>query len=67
MLTPVAGNLHAWAVEDGATVEKGQVIAIMEAMKMETSILAPCAGQLKIGKEPGGYFDAKSVIGRIEA
>ncbi|MCF5585591.1 biotin/lipoyl-binding protein, partial [Pseudomonas syringae] len=66
VLTPVAGNLHAWAVEEGATVEKGQVIAIMEAMKMETSILAPCAGQLKVGKEPGGYFEAKSVIGRIE-
>ncbi|EGH06313.1 carbamoyl-phosphate synthase subunit L, partial [Pseudomonas savastanoi pv. glycinea str. race 4] len=67
VLTPVAGNLHAWAVEDGATVEKGQVIAIMEAMKMETSILAPCAGTVQISKEPGGYLEAKVVIGRVEA
>ncbi|KPX56603.1 Glycine dehydrogenase [Pseudomonas amygdali pv. photiniae] len=67
VLTPVAGNLHAWAVEDGATVEKGQVIAIMEAMKMETSILAPCAGIVQISKEPGGYLEAKVVIGRVEA
>ncbi|GAB7530825.1 biotin carboxylase N-terminal domain-containing protein [Pseudomonas sp. 3A(2025)] len=64
--TPVAGNLHAWVVEDGATVEAGQVIAVMESMKMETSVLAPCAGQLSIKEKPGRYLDAKVTIGRIE-
>jgi acetyl-CoA/propionyl-CoA carboxylase biotin carboxyl carrier protein len=64
--TPVAGNLHAWTVEDGATVEAGQVVAVMEAMKMETSITAPHAGRLSIGQEPGGYFEAGTVLGRIE-
>lgn len=66
IITPVAGNLHAWVVEDGAPVQAGQVIAVMEAMKMETSVLAPCAGQLTIGEQPGNYFEAKAMIGRIE-
>lgn len=64
--TPVAGNLHAWVVEDGATVEAGQVIAVMESMKMETSVLAPCAGVLSIKEQPGRYMEAKVTIGCIE-
>lgn len=64
--TPVAGNLHAWVVEDGAAVEAGQVIAVMESMKMETSVLAPCAGVLSINEQPGRYMEAKVTIGRIE-
>ncbi|RMQ49856.1 Biotin carboxylase/biotin carboxyl carrier protein [Pseudomonas cichorii] len=66
VLTPVAGNLHAWVVADGESVQAGQVIAVMEAMKMETSILAPCAGQLQIAEQPGRYFEAKSKVARIE-
>lgn len=65
VVTPVAGNLHSWVVEDGELVEAGQVVAVIEAMKMETSILAPCAGRLQIGEQPGGYFEAKFKIGRI--
>jgi len=64
--SPVAGNLHAWVVEDGATVEAGQVIAVMESMKMETSILAACAGKLQIKEQAGRYFEANAVLGRIE-
>jgi acetyl-CoA/propionyl-CoA carboxylase biotin carboxyl carrier protein len=66
VVTPVAGNLHAWVVEDGAVVEAGQVVAVMEAMKMETSVLAPCGGRLRTSCQPGGYYDARARIGRIE-
>ena len=66
VITPVAGNLHAWVIEDGAQVQAGQVIAVMEAMKMETSILAPCAGTLRIAEQPGNYFEARASIGRID-
>ncbi len=66
VITPVAGNLYAWVVEEGETVSSGQVIAVVEAMKMETSVLAPCAGQVKISQPAGGYFEAGAAIGRIE-
>ncbi len=65
VLTPVAGNLHAWVVSDGESVSAGQVIAVVEAMKMETSILAPCEGEVQIAKQAGAYFEAGCVIGRI--
>jgi len=66
VLTPVAGNLHTWVVEDGESVSAGQVIAVVEAMKMETSVLAPCDGQVQIAKQAGDYFEAGAVIGRIK-
>lgn len=65
--TPIAGNLHTWLVEDGANVEAGQVIAVMEAMKMETSLTAPCSGMLEILETPGSYYEAGSKIGRINS
>ncbi|KTT21532.1 acetyl-CoA carboxylase [Pseudomonas oryzihabitans] len=66
LTTPVAGNLHAWTVEDGATVAAGQVVAVMEAMKMETQVLAPRAGRLAITQAAGDYLAAGTVLGRIE-
>lgn len=66
LLTPVAGNLHTWVVEDGATVSSGQVVAVVEAMKMESSVLAPCAGRVHISQQAGDYFEAGAVIGRIQ-
>ncbi|MNZ91290.1 Acetyl-/propionyl-coenzyme A carboxylase alpha chain [compost metagenome] len=65
--TPIAGNLHTWLVEDGANVEAGQVIAVMEAMKMETSLTAPYSGMLEILETPGSYYEAGSKIGRINS
>ncbi|MDH0729236.1 ATP-grasp domain-containing protein [Pseudomonas sichuanensis] len=65
--TSIAGNLHTWLVEDGANVEAGQVIAVMEAMKMETSLMAPCSGKLEILETPGSYYEAGSKIGRINS
>ena len=38
------GNILSVNVQVGATVEKGQVLCILEAMKMENEIMAPEAG-----------------------
>jgi pyruvate carboxylase subunit B len=42
----VSGNVWKLLVSVGDKVEKGQVIAILEAMKMEIDIEAPCAGSI---------------------
>ncbi len=42
----VNGNVWKILVEVGQKIEKGQVIAILEAMKMEIDIEAPCAGTI---------------------
>jgi carbamoyl-phosphate synthase L chain ATP-binding len=43
---PMAGTLLAWKAEEGETVAEGQLVAVMEAMKMEMQVTAPCAGTL---------------------
>ncbi len=41
------GGVVSLAVEEGASVEAGAVVATIEAMKMEASITAPVAGTVK--------------------
>jgi len=43
---PMPGKIIGLKVEPGEAVEKGQVLVIMEAMKMEHRIEAPCAGKV---------------------
>jgi 3-methylcrotonyl-CoA carboxylase alpha subunit len=43
---PMHGKLLAILVEPGAAVIKGQRLAVIEAMKMEHSLLAPVAGRV---------------------
>ncbi len=46
MNAPLAGNIWKVHAKPGDTVEEGQVLLILEAMKMETEIRAPRAGQI---------------------
>ncbi|HOY22854.1 MAG TPA: sodium-extruding oxaloacetate decarboxylase subunit alpha [Cellvibrio sp.] len=41
---PLAGNIIKVFVSVGDEVEEGEVLLLLEAMKMETQISAPCAG-----------------------
>ncbi|KRH98932.1 acetyl/propionyl/methylcrotonyl-CoA carboxylase subunit alpha [Curvibacter sp. PAE-UM] len=44
LTAPMPGKVVSFAVKAGDTVSKGQVLAVMEAMKMEHTIAAPAAG-----------------------
>jgi len=50
---PIPGTLRQWLVEDGAEVTKGEAVAVMEAMKMETRLTAPRAGRISLLIETG--------------
>ena len=41
---PMPGNILKVSVSVGDRVAEGQVLVILEAMKMENEIMAPCAG-----------------------
>ena len=43
---PMPGSILAVNVNVGDTVSEGQVLMILEAMKMENEIMAPCAGKI---------------------
>jgi oxaloacetate decarboxylase alpha subunit len=42
--SPLAGNIVRIPVRTGEQVAAGQVVLVLEAMKMETEVRAPCAG-----------------------
>ncbi len=62
---PMSGLLQAWKVEDDAQVEAGQLIAVLEAMKMETQVLAHRAGRVTHLAEAGAPVSAGSPLARI--
>ncbi|TGN59756.1 acetyl-CoA carboxylase biotin carboxyl carrier protein subunit, partial [Paracoccus liaowanqingii] len=63
---PVAGTLSLWQVADGAEVAAGQVIAIVEAMKMETRVEAPHAGRLTRLAAEGDMLAQDAPLARID-
>ena len=46
-LPPMPGTILEVRVTEGATVKKGDILLILEAMKMENEIMAPCDGTIK--------------------
>ncbi len=42
--SPMPGTILSVNVQNGASVKKGDVLMILEAMKMENEIMAPCDG-----------------------
>ena len=44
---PMPGNIMKVNCKVGASVKKGDILLILEAMKMENEILAPCDGTVK--------------------
>ena len=63
--SPIAGNLHAWKVGEGDAVREGDVIAVMEAMKMEMQVAAHRAGRITLQAAAGSYQAAGACIARI--
>lgn len=63
---PIAGSIQAWKIEDGAQVQAGDLLAVMEAMKMEVQVTAARAGTIRLVAQPGAFVNAGEAIGRYE-
>ena len=46
--SPVPGTVLRISVSDGQSVAKGEEILVLDVMKMETPITAPCSGRVSI-------------------
>jgi acetyl-CoA/propionyl-CoA carboxylase biotin carboxyl carrier protein len=62
---PVPGTLVRWLADDGAEVEAGQDVAVIDAMKMETRVPAHRAGTLRHAAGPGDAVSIGSALGDI--
>ncbi|QYA04635.1 biotin carboxylase N-terminal domain-containing protein [Rhizobium sp. B21/90] len=65
LLAPLSGNLVHWTVSSGEHVEQGSVVAMMDAMKMETAVTAPWSGILTIAVEAGSSQPAGTILAHI--
>lgn len=59
---PVSGTLQSFKIVDGADVAEGELVAVMEAMKMETQVLASKAGRLRLRVKEGDYLQAGDTL-----
>ncbi len=63
----IPGNVYKVLVKQGDKVEAGQPIAVLEAMKMETNVIAPLAGTVtKIHVKEGQRVVAGELIAELE-
>ncbi len=67
IVSPMPGQVISLAVGVGDRVEKGELLAVIEAMKMEHSIYAPCAGEVtEIDCAPGQRVDEHTRLLALE-
>lgn len=66
VISPMPGTILDVKVSIGQSVKKGDVICVLEAMKMENDIPAPCDGVIaSINVQKGSSIDANDVIASI--
>lgn len=64
---PMPGTILSVNVAVGDTVEKGTVLMILEAMKMENEIMSPCAGKVTfVGVTKGQNVNTGDALCTIE-
>ena len=59
---PMPGNILDIKVSNGAAVKKGDVLIILEAMKMENEIIAPCDGTVNVVVTKGASVETGAVL-----
>lgn len=67
ILSPMPGKVIKVLFTDGSTVKKGDTIAIIEAMKMEHTISAPCDGVVTVNIVEGSTIGEGFKIAEISA
>ena len=61
--SPMPGTILSVNVQNGAAVKKGDVLMILEAMKMENEIIAPCDGTIaSVNVQNGAAVETGSVL-----
>ena len=60
---PMPGTILSVNVSNGASVKKGDVLFILEAMKMENEIMAPCSGTVaSVNVTKGSAVDSGALL-----
>ena len=65
VLSPFPGLIKNLLVAEGATVKKDQPILVLEAMKMDNDITAPCDGVVSFQVTKGANVESDAVLAVI--
>lgn len=65
VLAPFNGLIKNILVADGANVKKDQPIIVLEAMKMDNDITAPCDGKVTINVTKGANVETNALLAVI--
>lgn len=63
--SPMPGTVVAVPGTDGASVDAGEALVVVEAMKMEHTLRAPVAGIAQISVRAGQKVDAQQVLAHV--
>ena len=66
VISPMPGTVLRLNVNNGDTVASGDVILILEAMKMENEIVAPIAGTVSLSVSVGQTVDTDALLAVVE-
>jgi biotin carboxyl carrier protein len=66
VISPFPGLIKNLLVADGASVKKDDAILVLEAMKMDNDITAPCDGVVRFQVAKGANVETDSVLAVIE-
>ena len=65
MPAPMPGMIKAYKVSEGATVKEGDVVIVLEAMKMDNDLVAPCSGVISFKASVGSNVETGDVMAVI--
>ncbi len=65
VLSPFPGLIKNLLVAEGASVKKDQPILVLEAMKMDNDITAPCDGKVSFNVAKGANVESDAVLAVI--
>jgi len=67
LVAPMPGTVVSVAVKAGESVEQGQAMLVLEAMKMQHTVTAPTTGVVtEIDVEPGAQVTSGAVLAVVE-
>ena len=64
--SPVAGTLLKYAVAEGASVNKGDTVVILESMKMELEVKSPAAGKIHFTVATGSQVANGQTLAEVQ-
>lgn len=64
--SPVAGTLLKYVVAEGASVNKGDTVVILESMKMELEVKSPAAGKIHFAVATGSQVANGQTLAEVQ-